>query len=763
MIATLVLVSLAAGVLAPIVVSLRAAPWLALLPAALFAAFANYLPEIAAGGVVLERHAWIPSLGVYLSFRLDGLSLLFALLITGIGTFIFLYAASYLHGDDRRPRFFAFLTLFMGLMLGAVLADDLMAMLVFWELTSVASFLLIGYSSEQALSRRAAQQGLLMTVAGGLALLAGIILLGSAAGSLRFGDLLAQATTLRAHPLAPAIIVLMALGAFAKSAQVPLHAWLANAMVAPTPVSAFLHSATMVKLGVYLLARFNPVFGEHGLWSQLLVPVGVVTMLTAALLALRETDLKRLLAYSTVASLGTLVALIGVPHPLAATAAVTVLLAHALYKASLFMVAGIVDHATGVRDATRLGALARAMPLTALAAVLAGLSMAGLPPFVGFIGKELLYEVTLAESALLVVLALLASTVMVVIAGVVAWRVFFGPPRLLDATPHDPGPALWLGPLVLALLGLLGGLWPQGPAMLLQPAASAIAGLPVAADLALWHGFTPMLALSVLTLLLGVLLLRFWLPLRHALAGAGELGRWGPDVGYDRLLAGLQRTAVWQTGRLQNGSLRRYVGVVCAISATAVVLTLWLRRGWAVAWPSWGDVGPEALLPALLVLAAWAVLRAASFMAGIVAAGMVGFLIALTFLFRGAPDLAFTQFSVEALAIVILLAIVGRMPFHQKDPRSTAERRADAFTAAALGVAASLVLMAVVATPFDSRLSDYFRVSSVPEAHGRNLVNVIIVDFRALDTLGEITVLSLAALAAAAVIASVRTRRKAEA
>lgn len=762
MLATLVILTLTAGLVAPAVVRWRAAHALALLPAGLFAAFAIRLPEIAAGGVVLERHAWIPSLDVYLSFRLDGLSLLFALLITGIGSFIFLYAASYLRGDDRLPRFFAFLTAFMGFMLGAVLADDLMVMMVFWELTSVASCLLIGYSSEQAMSRRAAQQGLLMTVAGGLALLAGIILLGTAAGSLRFGDMLAQAEALRVHPMAPTIIVLMALGAFAKSAQVPLHAWLANAMVAPTPVSAFLHSATMVKLGVYLLARFNPVFGEHALWGQLLVPVGVTTMLIAALLALRETDLKRLLAYSTVASLGTLVALIGVPHPLAATAAVAFLLAHALYKASLFMVAGIVDHASGLRDATRLGGLARAMPLTALAAVLAGLSMAGLPPFVGFIGKELLYEVALAESGLLAALVLMASAVMVVIAGVVALRVFFGPARPLDMTPHDPGPALWLGPLVLALLGLLGGLWPQAPGALLGPAANAIAGAPVAGELALWHGLTPMLALSVLTLALGALLLRWWLPLRRMLAGWSAIGRWGPDAGYDRLLAGLQRTATWQTGQLQNGSLRRYVGVVCAISAVAVLLTLWLRRGWAVAWPGWADIGPEALLPALLVLAAWAMLRATSFMAGIVAAGMVGFLIALTFLFRGAPDLAFTQFSVEALAIVILLAIVGRMPFHQQDPRSAAERRADALTAGALGAAAALVLLAVIATPFDSRLSDYFRATSVPAAHGRNLVNVIIVDFRALDTLGEITVLSLAALAAAAVIASVRTRRRAE-
>jgi multicomponent Na+:H+ antiporter subunit A len=759
MLATLVLSTFAAGFLAPVLVRRGLAHGLAALPAGLFIAFATWWPEVTGGQVVLQQHTWIPSLGVNLSLRLDGLSLLFALLITGIGTGIYLYAASYLRGSQDLPRFFAFLTLFMGAMLGTVLADDLIALLVFWELTSLTSFLLIGYEPEKPASRRAAQQGLLVTVAGGLCLLAGIVLLGSAAGSLRISEILAQGPMLLEHPLTPAIIVLVALGAFAKSAQAPLHAWLANAMAAPTPVSAFLHSATMVKLGVYLLARMNPALGEHPLWSALMVPVGVLTMATGTLLALRASDLKRVLAYSTVVSLGTLVTLIGLPHPMAATAVVTFLLAHALYKACLFMVAGIVDHSTGTRDATRLGGLARAMPLTAFVVVLAGLSMAGLPPFVGFIGKELIYEVALGGAWWPLAVALLANVCMVVVAGVVAWRCFFGSAQSTPSTPHDPDAAMWVGPLVLATLGLLFGLMPHWPAALLAPAASAVAGRTVELQLSLWHGFTPMLALSGLTLALGGAALAGWPVLRRRLAGWSAIDRWGTDAGYDHAILGLQRVAAWQTRRIQTGSLRRYLGTFFAFTSVCLLLTLWLRGGYAVAWPHWDEVGPEVALPLLLVLASAAVLRAASFMAGIVTAGMVGFLVALTFLYRGAPDLAFTQFSVEALGIVILLAIVGRMPFHEVDMRRRGERRRDALIAAGFGLVATLVLLAVVATPFDARLSDFFRAASVPEAHGRNLVNVIIVDFRALDTLGEIAVLALAALAAAAVISSVRARR----
>ncbi len=732
-----------------------------MLPAGLFLGFSSFVTTVLGSGPVDEAWSWIPSLGVTLALRIDGLSLLFALLITGIGTFIFLYAGSYLRGDPDIPRFLARLTLFMGAMLGAVLADDLIVLLVFWEATSLASFLLIGYKPEKAGVRRAAQQGLLVTVGGGLALLAGVILLGQAAGTLRISAIIAQAAELAAHPHAAWIIALVAIGAFAKSAQVPLHAWLPNAMVAPTPVSAYLHSATMVKLGVYLLARLNPVYGEHPLWTWLLLCVGLATMTTAAILALRQTDLKRVLAYSTVVSLGTLVMLLGLPHPLAGTAMAVYLLVHALYKACLFMVAGIIDHAAGTRDTTRLRGLGRRMPLTAGIAVLAGLSMAGLPPFMGFIAKELVYEANLGDGAswVPVAIALLSNAIMVAVAGVVTFRVFFGPVVATPQPPHDPSPAMWIGPALLAGLGLLLGLAPSLVGGFISASALAVTGQPAPVQLAIWHGWTPMLALSGLTLALGIVFYLCWNRMHHALVAREVIDDHGPDALYDRSLAALQRIAAWQTESIQTGSLRRYISTILAVMGIAVSVVLFGTG--ASASPSFdGAWSLHGLLPALLLLGTFAVLRARSFTAGIVAAGTVGFGVALTFLFNGAPDLAFTQFSVEAVAIVVLLAITGRMAGNGYDARTLSQRRMDAIVAMGFGLLATLVLFAVLATPFDSRLSDFFASASVPEAHGRNLVNVIIVDFRALDTLGEITVLTLAAIAAAAVLAGTAARRR---
>ena len=737
----------------------RSSPLVAAVPALLFAGFCAFLPKIRIAAPV-EIHPWIPSLGITASFRVDGLSLLFALLITGIGALVFLYASAYLKGQERLPRFYAVLTLFMGAMIGAVLADDLVLLVVFWELTSLTSFLLIGTTPESVEARRSAQQGLLVTVAGGLALLAAAILLGSIAGTYSITEILARGEAIAAHPAAPAIVVLLAVAAFAKSAQVPLHSWLPNAMVAPTPVSAFLHSATMVKLGVYLLARFNPVFEGHSLWVLLLAGVGGATMVAGAVLALRETDLKRVLAYSTVVSLGTLVLMIGLPGEVPALAAAAFLFGHALYKACLFLVAGIVDHETGTRDSAMIGGLRHAMPVTAVAAVLGGLSMAGLPLFVGFVGKELIYEAGLAfSSALVLGVALVANATMVVVAGIVAVRCFLGPRVVTPTAPHDPGFQMLAGPVVLAVLGLAFGVapWIVGD-RLLGFAAQEIAGRRVEATFALWHGFTPVLALSALTLILGALVFTRWDGLRTRLARVRQIETWGPDRGYDRLLLGLQRVAAWQTDLIQTGSLRVYAGRVLALVALAGAPALFLLGGFAMSSPGPELLNADATLALFLIVAALAVVGARSFVSGLVAAGMVGFSIALLFLLNGAPDLAFTQFSVEAIAIVILLAIVGRLPFGKPDARRKGERLRDGVIAVGLGVSATLVLLAVVAMPFDGRLSDYFRAASVPEAHGRNLVNVILVDFRALDTLGEISVLGLAAIAAAAVVAGVRRR-----
>ncbi len=742
----------------------RAAGLVALLPAGLFAALLSRLPAVVGAGLS-ESHAWVPSLGIVARFRLDGLSLLFTLLITGIGVVVFLYAARYFRQNDKAARFFAILTLFASAMLGAVLADDLILLIVFWELTSLTSFFLIGFYPESEEARRSAQQGLLVTVAGGLALLAGALVLGSIGGTFAISELIANREAIAEHRLAPVIIGLVALGAFTKSAQFPFHFWLPNAMVAPTPVSAYLHSATMVKLGVYLLARFDPIFGQRPLWVGLLVTVGSLTMLVGAVHAMRNTDLKRLLAYSTIVSLGTAIVLIGNPDPMAAVALAVFLVGHALYKACLFLVTGIIDYRAGTRDSLELCGLRHRMPITAAVAVLGALSMAGLPPFVGFLAKEVVYEASLIGRVgwLLTSVGVLVNAVMVVVAGVVAFRCFFGSERPTPRAPSDPSIMMWGGPAALALLGLVFGLAPGSiGATVIAPAAAAIAGAPVTFSLGLWHGLTVMLLLSGVTLLLGLVLYRRWEPIRAGLEQTGWIDRRGPEAGYDAALRTLQRVAVWQTRLIQHGSLRGYLGVTLAIFTMGAGGALLLGGG--LAWPSYGpgDVGPILVLPVLLMIAAFAVGMAGNFVTGLVAAGLVGFLVAVIYLFQGAPDLAFTQFLVEALAVVILLAIVRFLPFREPEYRSTSQRRRDVVLAAGFGAAVTLVLLAVVSGPFDAQLSDFYRVASLAEAHGRNLVNVIIVDFRGLDTLGEITVLTLAALAAAAVVLSVRRRGKEE-
>lgn len=707
-----------------------------------------------AGGESRAVVPWIPSLGVELAFRMDGLSALFALLITGIGVLVFLFAGAYLQGHRYLHRFTAILALFMASMLGAVLSDDLVLLFVFWELTSLASFLLIGFDSGKASARKSAQQGFLVTVGGGLALLAGILILGGIAGTTRISEILLHADVVVAHPMAPAVILLIVIGAFSKSAQTPLHFWLPNAMTAPTPVSAYLHSATMVKLGIYLLARLNPVFGSTQLWVDLLTTFGALTMLVGAVLALRETDLKRVLAWSTVVALGTLTALIGLEDPLAATAAVTFLLVHAFYKACLFLVAGIIDHETGMRDASQLRGLRAAMPLTAAVAALGALSMAGLPPFVGFVAKELLYEAGLYATGLLPAAALVANAVTVVAASVVAARPFLGRPAPTPKPPHDPGFAMLAGPALLASLGLFFGLFPGLLAQtLVEPAAAAILGRPTEVKLVLWHGFTLVLWVSIATLGAGLTGYLAWHRVQPALAGVALLDRHGPNAHYHRALAALGTVAAWQTRLIQSGSLRRYTQytfAVCAITAGVALVA-----GGGLAWPGFDPLpAPHQAAPALLLAAgAVAACFARSLLAAVMAAGVMGFAAALLFLVLGGPDLAFTQFSVETISILLIVAVLARMPFRQeREPRARGQRWADAGVAVVVGVVGAALMLAVLAQPFDGAITEWMGANAVPEAHGRNVVNVVLVDFRALDTLGEITVLALAALAAWAVL-----------
>ncbi len=727
----------------------------AILPAALTVAFAACLPAVAGGETIRLAYDWVPSLGVSLSFLIDGLSLTFALLISGIGAVVALYSSAYLAGHAHLGRFYLYLLLFMVSMLGLVLSDNLITLFVFWELTTVTSYLLIGFDHASAKARRSALQALLLTGAGGLALLAGLILMGSVAGTFELSEIAASTDAIRGHGLYLPILALVLAGAFTKSAQVPFHFWLPNAMAAPTPVSAYLHSATMVKAGIYLLARMHPVLGDTDAWLWTLTIVGATTAVTASLLAVRQTDLKLALAYTTVMALGTLTMFLGAEATVAVAAAVTFLIVHSLYKAALFLVVGIIDHETGTRETAKLRGLAGAMPITAAAAAAAGLSMAGFPPFLGFIGKELKYEGALAiasEPVLVASAAVLANALMVAVAGIVALRPFYGQRLTTPKTPHEAPISMWIGPVGLAALGLTFGLAPSLIAQsLVQPAVTAMLGQPETVKLALWHGVNVPLMLSLLTFALGVAAYAGHQRLRQRLM---IVGSWTPlraDRVWDACLDALKGLAAFQTGLLQSGLLRRYLFIVFATLALAVGATLALYDAWRLptAWPDlqvkhWAVV---ALIAAGSLMTAMTHSR----LAAICALGVVGVGVALVFVMFGAPDLAITQLLVETLVVVLVAVVMLRLPSleHGRDLR---RRRLDAALAIAVGAAVSATLLAVVDGPIDRKITAYFEQASVPDAYGHNIVNVILVDFRALDTFGEIAVVAVAAIAAFALL-----------
>ena len=730
--------------------------WLpALVPAGVALALAACLPSVAAGEVLHIAVDWVPSLGVRLSFLIDGLSLTFALLISGIGAFVLLYSSAYLAGHPHLLRFYLYLLLFMAAMLGLVLADNLITLFVFWELTTVASYLLIGFDHASAKARRSALQALLLTGAGGLALLAGLILLGGLAGSFELSEILTRGDLVRDHALYLPILILVLLGAFTKSAQVPFHFWLPNAMAAPTPVSAYLHSATMVKAGIYLLARLHPALGGTEAWFWSLTVFGAVTAVAASLLALRQTDLKQALAYTTLMALGTLTMFLGAEASVAVAAAVTFLIVHSFYKAALFLVVGIIDHGTGTREAAGLRGLVGAMPVTAAAAAAAGLSMAGFPPFLGFIGKELKYEGALAiasEPLLVAGAAVFANALMVAVAGIVALRPFFGE-RL--ATPRHPREAplrMWIGPLLLAGLGLTFGLVPSLIAGgLVQPAVTAILGRPESVKLALWHGVNLPLMLSLLTFGLGLAIYAWHERLRALLQRLEAQLPASADEIWDRGLAGLRWLAAAQTRLLQNGILRNYLFVVFAALALALGATFLQVDAFRLpqAWPllpakAWAVV-------ALVAAAALLTVLAPSRLTVVCALGVVGVGVALIFVMSGAPDLAITQLLVETLFVVLVAVVMLRLPPLQREPVGP-RRGLDAFLAVIVGAVVSATLLSVLQSPFDRSVTAYFEKNSVTEAFGRNIVNVILVDFRALDTFGEIAVVAVAALAAYALI-----------
>lgn len=749
---------------------------LALLPLAMFVYFATFINTIAAGEVVTERWQWAESLGIHLTFYLDGLSLLFALLITGIGTLIVFYAGTYLDGHKFRGRFFAWLLAFQAAMLGLVLADNIISMFVFWELTSITSYFLIGFDHHRKVARDSALQALLVTGGGGLALLAGLIMMALVGGSMDLSTLLNSGDVFREHALYVPILLLLLAGAFTKSAQFPFHFWLPNAMEAPTPVSAYLHSSTMVKAGIYLMARVSPAMGGTELWMILLSVFGGATMVIGAYLAIQQVYLKRILAYSTISALGVLTFLLGLGASgepgdaelsvYAAKAFGVFLLGHALYKATLFLVAGTVTHETGEKDVTKLGGLRKAMPITAVAAVLAALSMAGFPPFFGFLGKELLFEATLKQpslAAMLTAASVLTGILFVIVSCLVALKPFFGQAKKTPQHAHEAPFAMWIGPSLLALAGLLIGVLPaQLGEPLIAPVVSAVLGLdePVELSLTLWHGINTALILGTIVLTVGVLAYFSHRYIMMVLSKFDLLLRIGPAMWYEKALAGTLAFAGMQTRFLQSGYLRMYLLLTMATTVGLVAYSLFQVSELPIIpelppseqWPALLYEHMYTLIVAGLILTGtYGAVHSKSRLTAIAALGVVGYGVALLYIIYGAPDLAITQFLIETLTVILFVLVFYHLPEFPKISRPR-ERMRDLFVAVTAGT--MMTVLVLVATSIEPRekVSDFYAAESVNLGHGRNIVNVILVDFRATDTLGEVVVLMISAIGVLALL-----------
>lgn len=734
---------------------------LATIPAAIFVFLLGFIAPVADNQAVRAGLSWIPTYGISFSFFIDGLSLMFGLLISGIGTFIVIYAGGYLAGHPHQGRFFSYILMFMGSMLGLVLADSLITLFVFWELTSITSFLLIGFDHSRQAARRAAYQALVVTGGGGLLLLAGLIFIIAVTGENSFTSLLASAGALQEHSAYLIVLVLVLAGAFTKSAQFPFHFWLPNAMEAPTPVSAYLHSATMVKAGVYLLARMNPVLGGTPEWFWVLTIFGGVTLLVGGALAVRQTDLKQMLAYTTLGSLGLLVMLIGVGTKEAILGAVLYLCAHSLFKGALFMTAGAIDHGTGTRDITVLGGLREAMPVTFIASVLAAISMAGFPIAMGFLAKEEMYlaltgGLDFPELLFLAVLVL-GNALMMVVGLLIATKPFLGPLRDTPHQAHEGALPLYLGPVVLSVLGLVAGLFtPWINVNLLDTVGGSISNAAVDAHIHLAFDLrNPAVWASVATWGLGGLLLWRADALRSSLRRTGEAIGFTFDAAFDGFIFGLVKGADAITRALHHGRLEMYILSMFAVLAAFIYVPLFLENA-LPAVPSfpdltfyeWGIIG-------LAALGVITVLLSRTRLMAIIALGVQGFAVAVIFMLFGAPDLSFTQFMVETLSVVILALVMTRLKLDIVDRREFEDLLRDGSIALAVALGLSLLLLTILQTDIDLSLTEFFQATSVPIAHGRNIVNVILVDYRALDTLGEISVVMAAALA---VLALVRLR-----
>ncbi len=714
------------------------------------------LQEVISAGPLIKHYPWIPELGLNLDLRLDSLSLSFGLLISGIGMLVFLFAHQYMKTYDGKGRFSIFLFIFSGSMLGLVFSENAVLLFVFWELTTVLSFLLISFFHEKAEARKAAFQSLFITGFGGLSLLAGIILLGAAVGTYSISDWVEKASIIQESPNYIPGLILVLIGALTKSAQFPFHFWLPGAMQAPGPVSAYLHSATMVKAGFYLLARLNPVLGGTQEWIYILSLAGVITMLLGSYMALTQRDIKSILAYTTINALGVLVLLMGIDTSASIKAAMLFLFVHAFYKAALFMIAGMLEKKTGTRDISLMGGFRKQLPMTFFITLLLVLSMAGLPPMLGFLGKELIYEAKLqlpGVSGLILVLGVVSNIFLVSVSFMFVYRIFMGKPGKTPKIPDERSFLLILGPAILALVSLFLGLFPQIlGTTLIQLALSQIQTEALVVKLKVWHGFNEVFFLSLFTVFSGIALTLLLIRKPKVLAKWEGLNKRIFFINladtFQSLIEGFVQFSDRKTNLLQHGYHRFYILTVFLFAAIAIWFQVIYTWGWK---PEVSfSLRPYNISALVLVMIAATILSAVakSRIAAIVAMGVIGYGISLIYMYYSAVDLAITQILVETLVVVMFVMVLQKLPkFAKLSSRRTKIR--DFIIALSFGSVMTVMAIKAIHLEFNHPISDYFVEKSYLEAYGKNVVNVILVDFRALDTMGEVIVLIIAATGAA--------------
>ncbi|CAN7304090.1 monovalent cation/H+ antiporter subunit A [Variovorax paradoxus] len=741
-----------------------------------------FFPQIARGNVLRQEIAWLPELGLNLVFRMDGFAWLFCMLVLGIGALVVLYARYYMSASDPVPRFFSFFLAFMGAMTGVVLSGNLIQMVLFWELTSLFSFLLIGYWHHRRDARRGARMALTVTGAGGLCLLAGVIVLGRIAGSYELDVVLASGNEIRAHALYPAALVLILLGAFTKSAQFPFHFWLPRAMAAPTPVSAYLHSATMVKLGVFLMARLWPVLSGTEEWFWLVGGAGAITLLLGGFVAMFQRDLKALLAYSTISHLGLITLLLGLNSPLAAVAAVFHIINHATFKASLFMAAGIIDHESGTRDIRKLSGLLRLMPITGTLAIIASASMAGVPLLNGFLSKEMFFAETVFIQATpwislsLPVIATVAGVFSVAYSARFVFDVFFGPPcgPEVPRQPHEPPHWMRVPVELLVLVCLVVGVapaWSVGT-LLATAATPVVGGVLPEYSLAVWHGFNLPLAMSFVALAGGMAL--YLSQRRRRAEGKLEhtplLHRFDGQAIFEHLLAQLSEAGRRSRRLLGTRRMQSQLLLLIAVAAAGAAASLWtapVARGGRELLPFSPMFAMTWLIGGVCALAAaWQ----AKFhrLAALMLASGAGLVCCVTYIWFSAPDLALTQLVVEAVTTVLILLGLRWLPMRSKDAvqpararlRPWGRRGRDLLVAAGVGSGMAALAWLMMTRPFPQSISPFFLEHALAEGGGTNVVNVMLVDFRGFDTFGEITVLGVVALTVYALLRRFRPARE---